>query len=139
MYGMKKKFDREQLVFIIEVALCSAFDKVFGALPTGCSTVGGADYKRWLEDQDELNEFIHGAVSHVGIFIPILWAQTEGKRIGDGMGEGEFYGWGIFEKMVDEFIQHNTTEGNAVIMPPDMSSLAEQIVDAEWNNYLQDI
>lgn len=83
MYRGHKPFDREQLIFIVEASLCAAFDKVHGALPTGSSKVGGSDLAHWNEHKEELLQFLWGAVHHVGIFVPILWAQTEGDDVSD--------------------------------------------------------
>lgn len=136
MYRGTKPFDREQLVFIVEAALSGAFDVVQGALPMS-NPIDGVDLDHWLRSDKLLRQFIWGAAQQVSIFIPILWAQTEGERVGDGMGTGDFEGWDEFEKMVDNYITHNTTRGNVRIDPPDTRPLAEKIVDAHWGDYLK--
>lgn len=138
MYRGTKRFDREQLVFIVDAALSAAFDKVQGALPCqGEQKIIGFELDRWCQNRTTTMSFVWGAVHQVGIFIPILWAQTEGKRVGDGMGTEDFEGWTEFEKMVQDYIFHNTTQNNKPSDPPDTRPLAEKIVDSAWGDYLK--
>lgn len=137
MYKGTQLFTREQLVFIVQANLHAAFDKVHGALPTGCSTVTESELDAWNKNEYELLHFIWGAVHNVGIFVPILWAQTEGQRLGEGMGNCDFEGWQDFEGMVQNFIDHHMTVGNKTQWHPDCRELAEKIVDVAWKEYFE--
>lgn len=121
-------FTREQLIFIIETAMSSAFDQVHGSLPQNQHDV--EIFK------DELPYYRCGAINVVAIFVPILWAQTEGKRINDGMGTGDFPCWKEFENRCEEFVDRQLA-GNFNQTWPEFRDLAEKIVDTCWNEYLQ--
>lgn len=124
MYQGKTSFDREQLVFVVEAALVGALDKVDGAMPQ-CES----DKAIWDQtfNKAEREQYQHGAVSQVGIFVPILYAQLNQP---DGMGTCDFVGWDEFEKMVEKFITDKWADPG--IFHPNCRELAELIIDRNF-------
>ena len=82
MYKGKKRFDREQLVFIADVMITSFVDTVESRLPQA-----PGDLQVFLTRKDAFNTFHDGALESLGWNLSILFAQvTESAGIGDGMG-----------------------------------------------------
>lgn len=134
MYRSNTRFTREQLVFVVDAAMCSTIGKIHGCLPQVTSL------KDWKSREKELREYIHGVVSHFGIFVPILWAQTEGHRVDDGMGTQEFQGWDEFKHMCDEFVRRATDPVDPHEQYPrseETRAIAKKIVDAHWSEYFK--
>lgn len=120
-----KKFDREQLVLMVDTCIRSAWDVIQGCLPSG----GPKDAAKWRRESGK--DMIHGAKQVFAHFVPILFASTHD----DGMGIGEFVGWTRFEQLVDSFVEgvkHTGELGTG----PDLDKLAEEIVDTEFSDYL---
>lgn len=130
MYKGKSKFDYEQLVFMIEAAMCAAFDKIDGALPP---TTGMNDF---LKDKQNRLDYISTCVSVVGIFVPIIYAQITGH----GMGGEDFEGWAEFKEMVEKHIKKSTNPKTfkKVTSHPDCRKVAETIVRGNFHEYLND-
>lgn len=126
-YRGTKKFDREQLVFIVETAMYAAFDHIASSLPT----VVPLEYC-----PEAVHEVIHGCKATIGHFVPILYAQLTN----DGMGIGDFDGWAEFEKLVDDLTHRRTRPGYkeepGELYYPDCRELAEKIVDKAFDVYL---
>lgn len=125
-------FTREQLIFVIEASMAGAFDKVQGALPQNKSEL---IFFQDIGNEVELANFRSGAVASVGIFVPILWAQTEGKRVGDGMGTCDFPYWKEFVERCEGFANKRIA-GDFSEDWVNFRDLAENIVDECWSEYL---
>jgi len=74
MYRGKRRFSREQLIFVVQVILCSATDRVDACLPTSSGLKMTADLT-----------FIAGATEAAGMGLAVLYAQLTG----DGLGIGD--------------------------------------------------
>jgi len=126
-----KPFDREQLVFVVEAAICSTLDKIDGSLPQTISQ------SCWEQNHENLRNYFHGAISQFGILIPILWAQMNDN---EGMETQGFQGWDDFLKMCYNFIDQNTTKPlpkiQKLVPEKEISALANKIVDFNWDHYL---
>ena len=136
MYKGDTPFTREQLVFVVQASIHSTLDKIDGCLPQTTSI------EDWEQRREEFNNYCAGAIAHFGIFVPILWAQTEGHRVGDGMGTCDFIGWDEFEKLCYGFIEKHTTEPipKSQEWPKceETRAIAEKIVDDAWKDYFAD-
>lgn len=124
MYRGSERFTREQLVFVIEAAMCAVLDKVAGIMP---QTEGDKKYC----DKTAAESYQFGALYQFGIFVPILWAQLNN----DGMGTNDFYGFEEFDAVITKFIEDKWK--NPGICHPDFRQLAERIVDGNFEEYLQ--
>jgi len=133
--GQAVPFTREQLVFVIETYMAGAFDMVHGSLPS-CES----DAKHFAENPDKyggIGDYRCGAMNTVAINVAILWAQTEGKRVGDGMGTGDFPHWDDFQQRCNEFVEKQLA-GDYNQQWPNFRDLAEKIVDVCWADYLKE-
>ena len=124
MYQGKRRFDREQLVFVVESIMLAAFDTIASALPP---TVPMTDY---LERKHDIGEYIQGITNTVGLALPILFAQLNDE----GMGQQDFHGWQEFEKTVVDFIERQTTGHEDPW--PSFHAIAELFVDKSFVEYL---
>lgn len=121
-----KKFDRDQLVFVVDVMFMGVIDKIQGCLLPVNDNLKGTD-----EEKDIVN-YVAGCRYTIGIQLPILYAQLTG----DGMGTGEFPQFDVFERRVEKFkeIQWSATPGDGTF--PDCRDLAEEFVDSFFSDYL---
>lgn len=149
-----KRFDREQLVFIVEVALVSALDRIESGMPTS-----GIDWKERLhyangidKDAKSLTSWDRSAMETAGMALGVLYAQLtdDGLGIGDALACA-----GRFDKAVEEWVELTwADEGKAVYTRlqsfgrdgyqikdaytnyPDCNKHAEAFVDEVFKEYL---
>lgn len=126
MYQGSTPFTNEQLIFVIDAAMSAAFDRIEGSTPyVGLSLSESNAIK--------LQNYRCGCRDIIGIFIPILWAQTEGVEANDGMGTCDFHGWKEFESLVDDYLSKVMVYNPPrEITTPDTRKLAEMIVNEHW-------
>lgn len=73
MYRGNKRFDRNQLLFIVELTLSAATDRVDAYLPTSC------DLRNPTKDRGDLkaeNAFLAGAIETAGMALGIPLCTT---------------------------------------------------------------
>jgi hypothetical protein len=131
MYRGTRKFDREQLIFVIEATLCGALDRIESSLP---DTIPLAEYN---EHEDGIKSWVMAAKETAGMTLAILWAQLNN----DGLGAGDALEVVGFEKVVADFVAERTDpdwpgskEGDK--SHPDCRPLAEIFVDKMFDQYL---
>lgn len=134
MYRGTRKFDREQLIFVIEAALCGAFDRIESCLP---DTITLAEFNK---HKDGINSWVMAAKETAGMTIAVLWAQLND----DGLGIGDALGVMGFEKEVDDFIAERTDPKWAGLKKddkshPDCRLFAEKFVDEMFDGYLSSV
>lgn len=128
MYKGQNKFDREQLVFVVDAVFDGAFDRIASSLPN-C-----IDHHEYLNRLAEINDFILGAISVVGQTLPVLFAQLTGE----GMGTGDFAEFAEFEIIVNDYWSVVTDKPVKKEPPrPDFRPLAEKFVDVHFADYLK--
>ncbi len=128
MYRGTKKFDREQLVFMVDAVFSGAVDKIVSSLPT-CIPVN-----EYLKNEMSIREYIHGVINTVGSILPIMYAQLTD----DGMGTNDFAEFQPFEEMVEKYIADQTSvRVNNEDKFPDTRRLAESFVDYTFDEYLK--
>ena len=134
MYKGTKKFDRDQLFFVVEAILCSAFDRVESCLPP---TTPKSD--RLLRDSsNQLESYQRGAVECAGMALAVLYAQLtdDGIGIGDALDLA-----GDFPKAVEKFVKDCLKGKGRELHPgdkcsPDARPYAEAFVDNAFCDYL---
>lgn len=132
MYRGKLMFDREQLIFMVELSLVAAFDRIESILPPVNSV---EDYK---VNKPLIDYCINGASHTVAVFVSVLWAQTEGQRVYDGMGTTDWAGYDQWEAMVEKYVKKATGKKCPKdLVKPNCRKFAKQIVDENWKNYLR--
>ena len=126
MYQGSTPFTNEQLIFVIDSAMSAAFDRIEGSTPYVGLSLSEATLERTRHYRNACKDVI-------ALFIPILWAQTEGVEVDDGMGCGDFYGWEIFNKMIDDYLSKVMVNNPPrEFVPPSTRELAEKIVSEHW-------
>lgn len=127
------KFDRDQLIFMIEMIFDGALDRIDAVLPDDATD---EDIMRnWEEKKDELVDAIGCYTDVVGATIPCVFSSLTD----DSMGVGEFHQFDLFEKLVEEHIRQKThpkLNRDAYIMPPSCHELARVFVDEHFGDYL---
>lgn len=114
------KFTREQLVCVVGVIVKGAADQAQSCLPP---VISGGEFR---EREKEIRDYLHGVTNLVGIQIPILYCQLTGE----GLGAGDFRGFGKFADMVSRYIDCPTGTMQGV------DELVESIVDDVFGSYL---
>jgi hypothetical protein len=113
MYQGRKKFAREQIVFVVEAALCAALDMIEGALPDSISWDERRRYEGvTAEVAAALNNYERGVLEGAGMFISIFFAQLtlEGMGAGDALAVA-----GRFDEAVENlFVEAWKDEGRVV-------------------------
>ena len=132
-----KKFNREQLVFIVEAAIAAAFDRVEAGLPPNYTA---DERKKYLylsgkTDPATFTPYESGALEGLGMFLGILYAQLTGDGLGIGdaidhvpMGQSKSISQFI-EDFVKESVKNNRTIEIGESCTPDVHDLAEAWVD----------
>lgn len=134
MYRGEKMFDREQLVFMVEVIMASAFDNVESVLPPNVTP------EEYLQKEGSISTWINSAVESAGWNLSILYAQLTG----DGMGVGDavdasvdsdigLRGY-IWQFVVSRQNRRRYKKGEKIT--PDCREWAEKWVDEVFKEYL---
>lgn len=101
MNTSKKRFTRKQLIFIVEAAIASAADRIEGILPDCYASE--IEWQRYQDNKSEIGNYIQGCCNTVYVLFSILWAQTEGIVVGDGMGILDHSGADELKDYLEEF------------------------------------
>ncbi len=124
-----RKFTREQIVFVVDVALSAAFDVVFNSLATNEGQVERHESER---QYDGLEDLRCGAQNTAMQNIAIFYAQTTD----DGISPTDI-------PFIYEFIEICTAFKEKVYNDhvfdqkhPDFRQLAEKIADELWEDYI---
>ena len=132
MYKGKNRFDRDQLVFVVNVILCGALDRIECCLPP---TIPVEEFR---ENEDDIETWCKSAMETAGMTLAVLWAQLEldGVSAGDALEES-----GLI-KLVKELVCQRTSsdfKGFKLGIPcfPDTKPLAESFVDKMFYDYLR--
>jgi hypothetical protein len=138
MYQGTKRFDREQLTFMVDVILCAAMDRIESALP---QAPGKRDLDEWKSRETAFGEYVHGCLWTAAHGLAVLWAQTGGQDVGDGMGTGDAYEDCGLEGLVNKLIATRTSgkwkgfqQGEPCM--PDTTPLAKRFVSRNFKDYL---
>ena len=131
MYNGKKKFDRKQLVFIVDVILSAAVDRIDSVLPDSIS------HEEYKENEREIESWINSAIEIAGMGMAILYAQLTG----DGLGIGDALDIIQFDIVIRDFKAHRTNseyskDGPNYYYPRNITTLAETFVDCVFKSYL---
>ena len=150
MYRGKTKFDREQLIFVVESILTGAVDMVEGMLPTSISW----EELQLVEHEEtaDLSEYQRGAIASAGMSLSIFAAQL----LNDGIGSSDaLVAAGDFGTRMENFVRAswqdegqpvfdkiNKSNGNynvKDVLPgyPDCRVLAEEFVGKIFSDYLK--
>lgn len=126
------RFTRQQLIIVVDCLIASAIDQLEGCLPP---TIPRDEF---LERKYLIDEHINSIKNLLGLQIPVLWTQTEGKRIQDGMAQQDFTGWTELENKIDNLVQLSSqlewyaSDLYAWINKNPTYQLAYYIVDKNW-------
>ena len=131
MYNGKTKFNREQLIFIVEAALTAAFDRIECVFTADLS-----EYEFKMQEK-RINIWIDGAKETAGLTIAIFYAQLcdDGLAVGDalevsGMNEA-------VSKFLDIKVKEIKEAEEKREFPPDCRPMAEKFVNEMFNEYLK--
>lgn len=135
MYKGSRKFSREQLVFMVEVIMASAFDNVESVLPPN---VTPEEYER---NEGNISTWVNSAVDSAGWNLSILYAQLTG----DGMGVGDSVdtpteGEDGLRHFIHKFVASRKNRrrwGKGERVTPDCRKWAEKWVDEVFIDYLK--
>lgn len=132
MYKGTRSFDREQLVFMVDVILTAAVDRAESCLPP-CVPID--DYYDYGE---EMESWIIAGVETAGMSLAILYAQLTD----DGMGAGDALDIIHFREAVNALIDERVNDGPQVTpdgkcIPP-CRETAEKFVDEVFSEYLSE-
>lgn len=134
MYRGKKKFDREQLVFMVEVIMASTFDNSENILPPNVTP------KEYEKNIIAFRGWINSSIETAGWNLSILYAQLTGDGMGTCdaidtpiVGEKGFRDlvW-AFEKSRKNRCRYKKGER----ITPDCRKWAEKWVDEVFKEYL---
>ena len=133
MYKGTRKFDREQLVFMVDVILCSAMDRIGSSLPDE------VPLDEYYEHEKEIEAWINSAIETAGMGMAVLCAQLtgEGLGIGDAL---DIIGFDMFVRDFKIERLNPNWEGLKAgeLHTPDCRSLAEKFVNEVFKEYLED-
>jgi hypothetical protein len=120
------KFTREQLIFVLEQAAGGTLNVIEGVLPQTTS------WDDWEANENSFLHMIHGATSSFAHYVSILWAQTEGQVVGDGIGTCDWAGFDQAEEFWSAFLNSHLDRNVRTLTWPDVKPLIEKIVDQNW-------
>lgn len=126
------RFTRQQLIIVVDCLIASAIDQLTSCLPP---TIPRDEF---LKRKHLIDQYIYGIKDLLGWQIPVLWTQTEGKRIQDGMAQQDFTGWDELENKIDNLVQQSSqlewysSDWCAWINKNPTYQLARYIVDKNW-------
>jgi len=132
MYCGTRTFDREQLVFIAEVILCSAMDRIASVLPDEILL------EEYQENENQIELWINSALETAGMGLAVLYAQLND----DGLGIGDALDLIDFRTFVHDFKVERSDPDWSGLKPgdrctPETRGLAEKFVDEMFNEYLE--
>lgn len=131
MYQGNKKFDREQLVFMAEVILGSALDRIESVMPDNIT------FKEYELHEDEINTAIDLVTATAGMGLAVLFAQLNDE----GLGVADALSVINFHKIVADFVEERIDPNWPGLKPgdrylPDCRPYAEKFVDKMFKEYL---
>jgi len=126
------KFDKEQLIFMVEYAMNAGLDRIESGLPL-CQE----DLVEFKLQEKNRRTWFEACIETVGTTLACFWAQTEGKRIGEGMGIGDALETSGFTDLAEKFITERTAEDwpgmeDGEQCHPNPHEIAEKFVDDCW-------
>ena len=128
------KLTKDQLVFVVDLAMVSGLDRIESAIP---DTISLEEYR---EKDVEIGVWIRACIETVGMNLACLWAQTIGKEVGDGKGIGDALAESGFRDLCETFVAERTDptwsglkDGDRCF--PSTKELAAKFVDDEWGDY----
>lgn len=119
-------FDREQVVYIVNLALGSALDRVESCVPP-CVSVEEAQATM---NDGHLAGFAHGAAATAGMMLASFYA----RMTGNGMSISDALGLIDFEDFLFKFVERRIAEARQTpplfqdYYPPSTKSFAEKFV-----------
>ena len=139
MYQGTKRFDRDQLEFMVDVILCAAVDCIEAGLPQSPNKVDREDFE---SRKEEFDNWTAGCLETAGHGLAVLWAQTAGEDIGDGMGTGDALEESKLEPLVEKMITERTSKNWKGFKAgdrctPDTALLAKRFVHRNFKDYLK--
>lgn len=151
LYEGTRKFDREQLIFVVEAILIGALDRVGASLP---DSVSFAERGRLSHGTPRsLTGYEQGGLEAAGMSLGVLYAQLTG----DGLGIGDaLHTAGKFDAALGRLVEGAWEDDGAPLMArqesakgqsytidwlygslwPNTRRHAEQFVDAVFKDYL---
>lgn len=135
-YNGKKRFDRDQLVFVVEVILASAMDRIDSVMPYNFDL---GLWCRWedFKNSKQLQAHCSGAMETAGMALAVLYAQLtdDGLAICDALEISGMY------KAVDKFRRERQRPSFHLkpgqLVTPNMHSLAEKFVSKMFGPHKQ--
>ena len=124
MYFSERSFDREQLIFIADVILTSALDRIASCIPSSFSL------KNYEDNHEVIEAWINSAKETAGTGLATLYSQMIEDEIGiieilDAIG---------FNKLIDNFIKNKNSNDNEEL--PNCRPLAKKYVKITFGDFL---
>ena len=136
MYRGKQRFDRQQLVFVVEAALRAAWDRIDSGLPESISWSDRLAHVNELHPQaNGLLVWDRAALETAGMFLGILYAQltNEGLGIGDVLACADRFD-DVCEKLVaDAWANEGRDYVDSPSSKPDFQAHAEVFVQETFD------
>jgi len=120
MYKGKARFTKEQTIFVAQVIIAAAIDRVESCVPP-CTPAN-----EWEPRGDELRSYVSGATETAGMGLAVLYAQLSG----DGLGISDAIDLIGLDKELDHFIDARILKDD--YPEPDSRKLAEAFVNKAW-------
>lgn len=125
MYKGKKKFTKKQVLFMVEVALSAACDRIDSCIP---SCISKDEYEK---NKESIDSYIHGAIETAGMNIAIIYAQLTD----DGIGIGDAITLIKFDKVIERFVKSRLKHGELKNDYPNCEKLAKKYVEFVFDDY----
>ena len=140
-YKGKKPFDYEQLVFMVNVIMASAMDRIESCLPSTPRPIARTVFLR-TEKSGNVEYWIGACLETAGQGLAALRAQTEGDRIGDGLGTRDALELSGLEPLAAKMVKKRTSKRWQGFKPgdktiPDTRRLAVVFVRKMFKDYLE--
>jgi hypothetical protein len=136
-YKGKRKFDKNQLVLMVNVAMEGAMDRIESYLPQGISD---EDKRDWNERSQYFNAHVSSCIETMGMTIAILYAQLTD----DGLGIGDVIEASGIESVIEKMTKKRLSprwKGPKVgeRCSPDTEYLAKKFVKEFFSEYLNGV
>ncbi len=120
MYKGQARFTKEQVIFVAQVIIAAAIDRVESACPP-CTPK-----EEWEPRGDELRNWCRACTETAGMGLAVLYAQLSG----DGMAICDACSICDLDKEIDHFIDARILDEN--YPEPDSRRIAELFVNKAW-------